>query len=120
MKNPKILIIDDEQTIVSSMVYYFVRKGYDAKGFNNPEEAIAALAQNGFDVVVTDLHMDRITGFEIIELVRKKFPEVLIIAMSGKYTRHDIEGLDVNYFFEKPFLFKDLEDVIKERFMATS
>jgi DNA-binding response OmpR family regulator len=110
--NKKIIIIDDEKSIVGSMVYYFSKKGYDVEGFTSPEEAITAIAQNGFGIVITDLHMEPISGFEIINIVRKNSPKSLLIAMSGKYTHQDIEGLDIDYFFEKPFLFKDLEKVI--------
>jgi len=110
----KIMVIDDEKSIVGSMVYYFSKKGYDVEGFTSPEDAITAMAQNGFGIIITDLHMEPISGFEIINIARKNSPKSLLIAMSGKYTRQDIEGLDIDYFFEKPFLFKDLERVIED------
>lgn len=110
----KIIIIDDEKSIVGSMVYYFSKKGYEVDGFTSPEDAITAIAQNGFEVIITDLHMEPVSGFEIINIARKTSPKSLLIAMSGKYTRQDIEGLDIDHFFEKPFLFKDLEKIIED------
>lgn len=115
----KILVIDDEQSIVDSFVCYFSKKGYSIKGISMPEDTLIVLGEEAFDVVITDLHMSPITGFELIDIVRYRYPQTLIIAMSGKYNRYDVMDLDIDYFFEKPFLFKEIEGIIKEK-MALS
>lgn len=116
MGMPRILVIDDEQGIVGSLVNYFSRKGYDVIGTTMPEDALVALGQGTFDLVITDLQMSPITGFEIIRIVKERYPKTLIIAMSGKYSLEEAGELGSDYFFAKPFLYKDMEEVIKERF----
>ncbi|MDP2167791.1 MAG: response regulator [Thermodesulfovibrionales bacterium] len=116
MNKLKILIVDDEQPIVSSMAQYFSKKGYDVLGVSSPEDALVALAQESFDVVITDLYMQPVTGFEIADIVRKRCPKTLLMAMSGRYASDEVNDLDVDYFLEKPFLYKDIAQRLKERF----
>lgn len=118
MEMPRIVVIDDEQTIVDSFVLYFSKRGYEIKGVSSPEEALSVLAGEPFDIVITDLYMKPITGFEIINIVREKYPKALLMAMSGKYGQDEVKDLNIDCFFEKPFLFKAVEDVIKERFAS--
>lgn len=119
MERIRILVIDDEQTIVNSFIYYFSKRNYEVNGIVSSEEALVALANEPFDVIITDLHMSPVTGFEIIDVVRRITPESLLIAMSGMYGVEDVRDLNIDYFFRKPFLFKDIENTIKERFVLS-
>ncbi len=119
MEGLKVLVIDDEESIVKSFVHYFLKKGYDIRGLTSGEEALIALAEQNYDVVITDLHMSHVTGFEIIDVVRLRQPKALLMAMSGKYAKNDVADLKVDCFFEKPFFFKDIEAAIKERLVQS-
>lgn len=116
----KILVIDDEEAIVNSFVFYFSKRGYDVKGITSSDEALISLSGESFDVVITDLHMSPVTGFEIIDVVRQRHPRTFLIAMSGKYRSDEVRALNVDRFIEKPFLFKEVEGLIKGHFIPSS
>ncbi|MBI4822777.1 MAG: response regulator [Nitrospirae bacterium] len=119
MERIKILVIDDEQTIVNSFIHYFSKRSYEITGITSSEDALVFIAQEPFDVIITDLHMSPVTGFELIDVVRRVNPKALLIVMSGRYGAEDVKGLNIDYFFEKPFVFKKIETCIKERFVLS-
>jgi DNA-binding NtrC family response regulator len=93
--------------------------GHRVIGAGNGKEASRALLTGAFDVVVTDVIMPEKDGMQVISEVRKKFPQVRIIAMSGgghvsrdQYLRI-AKGLGAHAVLEKPFSNQTLLDTIQ-------
>ncbi len=115
MKN--VLIVDDERYFLMSLVEGL---GTYAADFNtltaeNGKKAVDILNKTGIDLVVTDLKMPEMDGFELLAFMTKNYPAVPVIVMTAYCTPEIKTRLDVLGSFrvlEKPLDFKDLVDYI--------
>lgn len=78
-----IVIIDDEPDVRDAVERVLTRAGYSVRTADNATEALAELERSPADVVITDIIMPKINGVQAIELIRKAFPAVRILAISG-------------------------------------
>jgi CheY-like chemotaxis protein len=78
-----ILVVDDEPDVRDSVKYVLDRAGYSVRTAESAMDALAELARNPTDLVITDIIMPQINGVEAIESIRRAFPSVRIIAISG-------------------------------------
>jgi len=67
----KILVIDDDNLVLKSMVKLLVSQSYDAVGFRKSDEAIQAFKAGKFDLVVTDIRMPEKDGLNILKEIRE-------------------------------------------------
>jgi CheY-like chemotaxis protein len=81
----RILLLDDEASLVRIGKVLLERLGYKVAGFVEPEAALAAFrsAPGEFDIIVTDQNMPRISGLEVARAMRKLRPELPIVLVSG-------------------------------------
>ena len=109
MKPCSILVIDDEPALREILSRVLAGAGHHVTGAGNGKEASKALAAAAFDVVLTDVIMPEKDGMQVISELRKKFPEIRIIAMSGGgHVSRDqylkiAKGLGAHAVLEKPF-----------------
>jgi DNA-binding NtrC family response regulator len=119
MKPCSILVIDDEPALREILSQVLTTAGHRVVGAGNGKEASKALTTSAFDVVVTDVIMPEKDGMQVISELRKKFPEVRIIAMSGGgHVSRDqylkiAKGLGAHAVLEKPFTNQKLLDTIE-------
>jgi CheY-like chemotaxis protein len=81
----KILIVDDYVSIRETMTFLLGSAGHD---IYTAEDGFGALLQLKCaipDLILSDLNMPRMSGFELLSVVRRRFPQVLVVAMSGAY-----------------------------------
>jgi CheY-like chemotaxis protein len=78
-----ILIIDDEPDVRDAVKRVLDRAGYTVRTAATAMDAMAELERVPADVVITDIIMPKINGVQVIEAIRKAFPSVRIIAISG-------------------------------------
>jgi len=85
MKDARILLVDDEVVFTNNMSKLLTRRGYQVKAVNSGDEAIRALMDDFFDVMVLDLKMPGLDGIATIREMRKLglFTEVLILTGHG-------------------------------------
>ena len=109
----KILIADDEPNIVVSLEFLMRQRGYEVRSVGNGEDALAAVAEFGPDLVLLDVMMPRMSGYEVCQKVRENaaWQGIRIVMLSAK--GRDIEvskGLAVgaDAYVTKPFSTKDL------------
>lgn len=100
---PCILLVDDEPNIVNSMAMVFRASGYKVTTARHGVDALSKLESEVPDVLVSDLNMPEMDGFELLGLVRQRYPLVLLIATSGIYDSggRAPAGLDVDGFYAK-------------------
>ncbi|MDP6778429.1 MAG: response regulator [Candidatus Latescibacteria bacterium] len=115
---PTILIIDDERDVRTPMRQMLEGTGYVVEEASDGDEGIEKCRTNPPDLVIVDIFMPNKSGLEVIEELRRGYPDVRIIAISGVDTR---DGLDLNTLtrgygvaraIEKPFLLKDLLEAV--------
>ena len=86
MNNPyKLLIIDDNEETLSMIHTYFSKKGYDVVSSSNGLDGLKLFEaeEAGFDLIITDLVMPNISGVAIISIIKKKKPDMPVIAITG-------------------------------------
>ena len=80
----RVLIVEDEATDLAILKGIVKGAGHDVYSASDGEQAFKTYLRTDIDVVITDLHMPRVGGIELITAIRALFPEAPIIAVSGK------------------------------------
>jgi DNA-binding NtrC family response regulator len=84
--NPiRVLVVDDDGGVRDVVRSMLESADYTVAVASNGKEALAALGRESFHVIITDLVMPEQEGIETIKLIRRDYPEVKIIAMSGAF-----------------------------------
>jgi CheY-like chemotaxis protein len=99
----RILVVDDEPSIRETTRPLLENVGYEVVTANDGLDGLHALSKSLPDVIISDLHMPRMSGFEFLGIVRKRFPHIAIIAMSGEF----IPGENLHSLWLMPFGKKD-------------
>ena len=117
-----ILLVDDEQLLLDSMqrILKIFKTGYKVLTTTNSFEVPRMIGESAVDILVTDIFMPDKDGLELIKEVRKKYPLVKIIAMSGGGGNGKEEYLDMakrfgsSYSLTKPFSSDELISALKK------
>lgn len=117
MKIPRVLIIDDEEELVTTFVERLSMRGIDAEAVTDGHEALERISRTPYNVIVADLKMPGLGGMEVVEILRERYPQVRIILITGHGSVDEeridaIEGVD--RILMKPFSIGDLVDGIRE------
>ena len=116
----KILIVDDDpsQLALTSEVISLAGITYDTS--NNGLEALELLAKNSYDLVLTDIQMPKMNGFELIEKVKEN-TDIPFIALSGKTNATSEFYKQAGFFgsLRKPYTPKELLDLVSEVLSVT-
>lgn len=97
--NTQLLIVDDEQEIRDALSRHFRLLGYDVETAADGKSALEVLNRTRVQVVITDIVMPEMSGTELLKRIRKDFPMVRVVVMTGYVTqehvmaclRHDAE-----------------------------
>ena len=99
---PSILIVDDEDAIRTTMSLEFQEIGYDVRSAENGFAALVELEQQTPDILLSDLNMPGMSGFDLLSVVRRRYPEVRVIAMSGAFFGNEApSGVAADAFYQK-------------------
>lgn len=110
----RILVVDDEELIRWSIQRMLTRLDYDVDGAENLKIAEALLRKRRYDLVLCDFMMPEGCGDRLLAEVRKTYPDTRCVVMSGDLSQPGIHDIDADAFLEKPFLKKELLDVIRK------
>jgi DNA-binding response OmpR family regulator len=108
MAKKKVLIVDDEPNIVTALEYLLTKSGYEVAVAENGEEALAAVARAKPDLVLLDVMMPRLNGYEVCRRLRER-PEwagIKIVILSAKGREVDVSkglSLGADLYVTKPF-----------------
>lgn len=115
MASNKILIVDDDDNICQLLTLYLLKEGYGTTICHNGKDAIARVSNEAFNVVLLDIMMPEMDGFETLMHIRK-FSNIPVILVSAKGEPMDkISGLDygADDYVTKPFEPQELISRIK-------
>lgn len=100
---PVVAIVDDDPRLLESVQDLLESAGYEPRCYASAESLLSS-GLAGVDVLVTDIGMPRIDGFQLRDLVRRMRPELPVFLITG---RHEIADQDraqgISGFFRKPF-----------------
>jgi CheY-like chemotaxis protein len=89
----RILVVDDEPNIREGIAILLSAQGYNVSTAEHGFDALLQLRSTNPDLIVSDLNMPQMSGFELLSVLRRRFPEILVIAMSGAYeSGHHVPG----------------------------
>ena len=80
----KILVVEDDENLNKSICIFLTQKGFDVKACYNGDEAFDALYKNTFDLVISDIMMPKVDGYELAQNIRMQNKTIPIIFMTAK------------------------------------
>jgi CheY-like chemotaxis protein len=93
MTKQRVLVVDDNPDQREVMSALLALEGFEVAGARDGEQALRALAADPYDFVVTDLLMPGKGGVETISELKRSFPNVKVVAVSGSVRMQGIDGL---------------------------
>ncbi len=115
----KILIVDDEPNIVMTLEYAFKKKDFEVFIARDGSEALTILEKHIPDVVLLDIMMPKVDGYETLKWIRENtaLQETKVVFVTAKNKASDIEKglkLGANKYITKPFSIKKIVSEIHE------
>lgn len=111
----KILIVDDNpnmSSLLSEMLEVF---DYESVRASNGEQALKELEHGGISMVITDMRMPKMTGLELVDEVKSRFPKLPVVLISG-YSVTDMQSQTCEFkpdgFLGKPLMMSDIEKLL--------
>ncbi len=117
MNQARILVVDDEKVALKNLEYVLKKEGYDVAATSSGVNALKILQENEFDVVLTDLKMERVDGMEILETCKRLYPDTEIIMITAYATiTSAVETIKKGAFdyIAKPFRLDEVKRVVRE------
>jgi CheY-like chemotaxis protein len=111
---PRVLVIDDEPAVRGLLCETLAVLGYDAAGAVDGTEGVALLARRGYDLVVTDLCMPGMSGWDVVVAVRQRVPTLPVVLISGFPTEWDVERARAQglLLLRKPFQLQEFKQAV--------
>lgn len=122
MSKKKILIVEDEESLLKLESILLTSKGYEVKGVPNGQAALQSLAEDKPDLILLDVMLPEIDGFEVCRRI-KSDPEtrhIPIVMLTAKKSREDMakgEQVGADWYITKPFKSAMVIETI-QRFLA--
>ena len=114
----KLLIIDDNKEILNALYDFFSKRKYDVVSASDGLDGLKLIEteKQGFDLVITDLVMPNISGVGLISIIKKKFPDTPVIAITGwgEHPEALATEAQADRILEKPFELSELDTLIRE------
>src|SRR2546423_15028402 len=98
----RILVVDDDESIRELFRRILQKEGYEVTAAKNGFDALLRLKEVVPDVIISDLNMPEMSGFEFLSVVRRRFPKISVIASSGAYASKVVPtGVLADSFYAK-------------------
>jgi CheY-like chemotaxis protein len=111
-----VLAIDDQEIIRDLLLNMFMGMGHRITVCKSGEDGLAALAQAKFDLVLTDLGMPGMSGWEVAHAVKERSPGTPVVLITGwgfNFAEEQVRKAGVDYVLTKPFRLEHLTEVVE-------
>lgn len=111
-----ILIVDDEEMMRQLLEDVLQLEGYTVASAEDGQAALARVKESSPRLVISDIKMPRMNGFELLKAVKDRYPEMRVIMMTGysdDFTVKDALRLNADEYIIKPFNTHDITSVVK-------
>lgn len=122
-KRSRILLVEDEESLAIGLEYNLTEEGYIVNWAKNGREAINLFEKEKFDLIILDIMLPYVNGFEVAERVRKSDPQIPILMLTAKTESGDkVKGLEkgADDYMTKPFHLQELLLRVKGMFKRKS
>ncbi len=97
-----LLVVDDDMSVCKNMAIIFGALAYAVRTARNGFSALDAIRDEIPDIILSDLDMPGMSGYELLSVVRRRFPSVRVIAMSDEFRGTTVPpGIAADAFYEK-------------------
>jgi CheY-like chemotaxis protein len=97
-----LLIVDDDPSLLVSLSQIFLRFEYSVRSAQDGFSALSEIRQRTPDILISDLNMPGMSGFELLSVVRRRFPAIQTVVMSGAFSGDGLQlGVAADAFYEK-------------------
>ncbi len=113
----RLLVVDDEPIALRNLEKVLAREGYQVSTAASGPSAIKQLRQNAFDVVLTDLRMEKVDGMQVLRRCKELDPDVEVILITGYAaidTAIDAMKLGAYHYIPKPFKLDEVRKIVGE------
>jgi two-component system alkaline phosphatase synthesis response regulator PhoP len=110
-KGSRILLVEDEETLAVGLEYNLTEEGYQVAWVQNGRDAIELFEKKEFDLIVLDIMLPYLDGFEVAKKVREQSPQIPILMLTARTAQADrIRGLEsgADDYLPKPFHLQEL------------
>ncbi len=114
-RGAKILLIDDEEEVREVLIELLVSDGYVVAACADGRSGLSRLQQEPFDLVISDLGMPGLSGWEVARLVKHRYPGIPVALITGWGDRIDAEEVrtkGVDFLVAKPFKLEDITAMV--------
>ena len=116
-RTPRILVIDDEEIARKNLEHVLIKENYNVMTAKNGAEAFKILDEQEFEIVLTDIKMEGLDGFAVLEKVKAKYPNTKVIMITA-YAAVDnaVEAIKRGafHYIAKPFKIEEVKLAIKQ------
>jgi DNA-binding response OmpR family regulator len=115
--NNRILVVDDEPDLTRVSTLGLEYHGFKVDTFNDPQEALSKFKPSSYDLIILDIKMPKMDGFELYHEIKKKDNNAKVCFLTAselyyeEFRNTEYRALDRNLFIRKPI---DNEDLVKE------
>jgi DNA-binding NtrC family response regulator len=116
MTKPAILVVDDDESIASTVAVFLSSHGYEVTVAMEGAEALERIREGDFPVIISDIYLDQVSGLDILREARRRNPDVAVILMTARGSVGTTVEAEVEGAFEylaKPFELRALLDIVE-------
>jgi DNA-binding response OmpR family regulator len=113
----RILVVDDEPDLTKLCSLALEYHGFKVDTFNDPQEALSNYKPDYYDLVILDIKMPKMDGFQLYDEIKKEDPQAKICFLTAselyyeEFRKKEYHALDKNLFIRKPI---DNEELVKD------
>jgi len=97
-----IVVVDDNEVLLSVLTEILGECGYSVRTASDGLGALSEIRERMPEMLLSDLNMPRMSGFELLSIVRRRYPRIKVVAMSGSYSGQGVpSGVAADAFYEK-------------------
>ena len=123
MDNPLVLVLDDEPGITLLCKRLLTRAGFDVTAFTEPRKALEELSRRRFDLLLVDIRMPEVDGFDVIAHAQRSQPDIAVLVMTGFGTvetairalRQGVDGLLLKPFEKADELISSVRQALADK-----
>lgn len=112
----KVLVVDDEEMLRSLLARILEREGYSVSTAAGARQALAFLEKSDFQIMVSDVKMPEMSGFELLKQAKQKYPRMAVVMMTAfgdEFTIKEALNLGAEGYVTKPFKSHDLTSEVE-------
>ncbi len=115
----RVLVVDDEAILRTLLEGILKKEGYEVSSVESVQAALDKLENTQIEIVVSDINMPGTDGFELLRRVKKDYPDICVIMMTGysdAFSVKDVLMLGADDYITKPFKSLEISMIIERAY----